>query len=192
MKSLNLYRRIIGIKNFFGIKLNMEEIQILLRNEIQKQLPVFDVSFYNMPSSTKIDSNKYRFLINCHFLEKQMKILDLLENDNYYQAKNIENFKIFTRMNAAQILFLSFPYFINNSNFDGIVVCFYFNDPKDEYHPIRLYGTSIMLEEIKYENINNAKELFPYFINENSHIEDLLPRFPSKTRLTVDCCDTTE
>jgi hypothetical protein len=179
------------IKKFLGIKLNMEEIKTQIKSQILIQIPAFEVEFFEMNSPTK--ENYMRILINCHFQDEYVKILDLLKQGKSHLSTNLERIKIFSRINSAKAFIISLPFFSKYSNFDCIGISFFLHYPEQGCNnPIRLYGVTIMLDEIERKRFTDYRELFPYFRYENSHIENLLPRFPSKKRLSVDCCDATE
>jgi hypothetical protein len=136
------------------------------------------------------------FVINCHFCEEQVQLLDLREQGHYYEVINKERVRKFSRITAATAVFVVYPHFVNSHKYDKIGVSLFLHYPEqpDEY-PINLYGTNIILDEMKNISIENYRQLFPFFTYEGSHIEDIYskkynyPKSFKVPRLTEDCCD---
>jgi hypothetical protein len=182
-----------NIKRFLKIKPNMDEIKSYIKEQIINQIPAFEVEFFTYDSTA---NSCTEFVVNCHFQEENVKLLDLFEQGIFHLVKNKDRVRKFSRINAATIIFTSIPFFINRHQFDSLGVSLFLHYPNQGFnHSIRLYSTYVMLDEIGNKQFDNYRKIFPYFCVEGSHIEDLYSRkhaYPKSfkvPRLTEDCCD---
>ena len=170
-------------------------MQSSVKKHILEQTQAFEVTFDTIPSPLEGDEDKFRTIVYCHFREEQVQLLDLKEQGKYYEVNDKDKVKVFSRINAAIALFNIYPYFFNNNQCDQLGVSLFLHYPEQDEVPIRLYGTSIDLDEIQYVQIENYKQLFPFFTYEGSQIEKLYSRkycYPKSfkiQRLSEDCCD---